>query len=98
MGKLIANMTIRALLDGERVEFEPGEEVTGLPDHDVRELKASGALYDEAEEAAASRRIAADDRKARAAFDAERQAVIEKRESTATPPADEKTDADAAAK
>lgn len=89
MGKLIAMMTIRAIVDGKRVEFEEGDEVTGLAPHDVRALKGSGALIDESEQAALARRSTQEERKARAQFEAERQSFIEARESTEVPPAED---------
>ncbi|MDN7533858.1 hypothetical protein [Burkholderia orbicola] len=91
MGKLIANVRVDTVVDGKRVSIAAGEEVTGLSAHDARELKLSGLIYDEADEARAVRERKQDEREARAEFEAERQAVIEARESTQVPETDEKS-------
>ncbi len=91
MGKLIANVRVDTIVDGKRVSIAAGEEITGLSAHDARELKLSGLIYDEAEEARAARERKQDERDARAEFDAARQAVIEARESTEVPETGEKS-------
>ncbi|WP_175841641.1 hypothetical protein [Burkholderia arboris] len=91
MGKLIANVRVDTIVDGKRISIAAGEEVSGLSAHDVRELKLSGLIYDEADEARAARERKQDEREARAEFDAARQAVIEARESTEVPETDEKS-------
>jgi hypothetical protein len=91
MGKLIANVRVDTIVDGKRVCIAAGEEVTGLSTHDTRELKLSGLIYDEADEARAAWERKQDEREARAEFDAARQAVIEARESTEVPEVDDKS-------
>ncbi|WP_175716547.1 hypothetical protein [Burkholderia anthina] len=94
MGKLIANMRIDVFIDSERVSIPPGGEVTGLSPHDVRELKASGALYDEGEQADVDRKRSQDERKAQAAFQSERRAVTEAKKSREVPTTVEKSKAE----
>jgi hypothetical protein len=65
MSKLIAMVATAVLIDGQRTIIQPGQELPELPEHDVQELKASGAAKDPAEvasadEAAAITRVAAD--------------------------------------
>lgn len=63
--KLIATILIVAHIEGKRTEIKPGEEVKGLSDHDVAQLKRLGSLRDMDEEQAdaqadADKRAAAD--------------------------------------
>jgi len=65
MSKLIAMVATAVLIDGQRTVIQPGKELPALPEHDVQELKASGAAKDPAEvasadEAAAMTRVAAE--------------------------------------
>ena len=80
--KLFAVVATAVLLDGVRTIIQPGEELPSLPEHDERELLASGAAEDPAtiaaEEKAAQREQAA----AEADFEASRQAVQQAQAST----------------
>jgi hypothetical protein len=65
MSKLIAMVATAVLIDGQRTVIQPGQQLPALPEHDVQELKASGAAKDPAEvasadEAAAMTRVAAE--------------------------------------
>jgi hypothetical protein len=64
MSKLIAMVATAVLVNGQRTVIQAGEELPELPEHDVKELMASGAAVDPAkvkneEEAAALTRVAA---------------------------------------
>lgn len=81
---LKANVRVVAYVDGERVEFQPGEEVTGLHPHDIAELKASGAIEDSNETARAEDRADREAKQAQADFEAQRAAVTAQLESIQT--------------
>lgn len=66
----------------ERKEFKPGEEVTGLSDHDERELLKMKALIDTDREEASDQYDAMRAEHAQREFERERQAVLQKRGST----------------
>lgn len=57
MSKLIALVAIAMLVNGERTEVQPGDEVTGLSPADADELKRIGSVQDD-EELAADRKAA----------------------------------------
>lgn len=84
---LIAKVHVTAWKDGQKVVFAPGEEVTNLSEHDIKELKRMGALEDEAETAKAAKKEAAEAKKAGAEFQAERAAVQAAADSVKTGPA-----------
>ncbi|MEN2386450.1 hypothetical protein [Comamonas sp. A7-5] len=65
-----------------RKEFKPGEEVTGLSDHDERELLKMKALADTDREEASDQYDAMRAEHAQREFERERQAVQQQREST----------------
>lgn len=68
-----------------RKEFEPGTEVTGLSDHDERELLKMKALTDTDREEASDQYDAMRAEHAQREFERERQAVLQKRGSTEPP-------------
>ncbi|EFI60746.1 MULTISPECIES: hypothetical protein [Comamonas] len=87
---LIAKILIVASAVGadgkaERKEFKPGEEVTGLSDHDERELLKMKALTDTDREEANGQYDAMRAEHAQREFERERQAVLQKRGSTEMP-------------
>lgn len=84
MSKLIALVTVLAVVDGVRQEFPAGSELPELPEHDVKELKRMKAVEDVAETAAADKATARADAKAGAGFQAERKAIQEANASTQT--------------
>lgn len=73
--KLIAIVPILTVVNGDRVEIQPGEEVTDLHPSDVKYLKDNGCIYDEDEKAAAAKAAAKDEKKAGTEFAEERKAV-----------------------
>lgn len=79
---LIVASTVGA--DGKTVrkEFKPGAEVTGLSDHDERELLKMKALADTDREEASDQYDAMRAEHAQREFERERQAVLQQREST----------------
>lgn len=81
---LIALVTLRLLIDEERVEIQPGDEVPAdaLNEHDQRELIASGAIEDTDATAAAIKANKKDAAEASAEFAAARQRVTAAAEST----------------
>lgn len=72
---LKAKTRIKAHVNGEVVEFAIGQEVKGLSEGQVTELKASGALEDTVELAKAEKVAAQAQDKALDAFMAEREAI-----------------------
>lgn len=82
---LIVASTVGA--DGKTVrkEFKPGAEVTGLSDHDERELLKMKALLDTDREEANDQYDAMRAEHAQREFERERQAVLQKRGSTEPP-------------
>jgi len=75
MSKLIALVTVVAMVDGKRQEFAPGSELPELPEHDVRELKRMGSIEDLDETAAQNKAQAKSSAQANADFEKERQAI-----------------------
>lgn len=75
MSKLIAVVAVAVLIAGERIKFEPGEEVTGLNAVDTAELKRIGSIQDEDEVAAANKTAAAAENKASREFAKARKEV-----------------------
>lgn len=85
MSKLIALVATAVIINGERTTIEPGQDLPELSEHDARELVASGAASNPADDAAldkADKRAAA---KAGAEFEAARQRVRQEQASTAKP-------------
>ncbi|MGY8903722.1 MAG: hypothetical protein ACKVIH_04145 [Burkholderiales bacterium] len=80
--KLIALIAITALIDGTRITFAPGDEVTGLSSHDIAELKASGALECEEEKAAEQKKADRTEKAAAKEFADARKAVQAHQAST----------------
>jgi hypothetical protein len=72
---LIAKVQVTAWKDGEKVFFQPGDEVTGLSEHDIGQLKRMDAIEDEAETAKAAKRAAAEAKKDGVEFQVARAAV-----------------------
>lgn len=57
---LIALVTVVAMVDGQRREFQPGDDVTEeLHPHDIEQLKKVGAIEDTGETNAAAKAAAA---------------------------------------
>ena len=79
--KLIAKVTVLALVDGKRVEIPPGDELPELPAHDVEQLLAMDAIEDADAVAAAAKAAAKDERDGLKEFEAARQAVMARAES-----------------
>ena len=71
---LKAKTRIKAHVNGEVIEFAIGQEVKGLSDGQVAELKASGSLEDTVELAKAEKAEGQAAAKALEAFEAEREA------------------------
>lgn len=72
---LKAKTRIKAHVNGEVIEFAIGQEVKGLSEGQVAELKTSGALEDTVELAEAEKVAAQAQGKALDAFMAEREAI-----------------------
>lgn len=72
---LIAKVTVVAMVAGQRKEFQPGEVLPELHEHDVASLKAMGAIEDTAETEAAGKAAKAAEKKAAKEFDEARKAV-----------------------
>jgi len=85
MPKLIAKVTVTAIVDGVRQDFQPGAELPDLPAHDVAELKRIGSIEDLDETAAAEKDQARVDKKAAADFTREKKAITAAQESIAPP-------------
>jgi len=83
MPKLIALVAIHTFVEGERVVIEPGEEVVGLPQIEVDELKLSGSLKDSDEEAAAEKAETKAATQAGGAFKAEKKREQERQAAAA---------------
>lgn len=75
MSKLIALVAVAVMLEGVRQVIAPGDELPELADHDVQELKKSGAIKDMAEEADAERATAKAEKAASADFEREKKAI-----------------------
>jgi hypothetical protein len=82
---LKALVTVVAMVDGMRVEFEPGSELPALHPHDVVALKEMGAVEDSVDSEAAEKRSDAALKAAAKDFDAERKAVTAAKKSSAAP-------------
>ena len=87
MSKLIARVVVTVMVDGARRDFQPGEELPDLPEHDVTALKAMGAAEDPDETAQAEKALAAKERRAQADFKSARAAVQAQQQSIAPPTA-----------
>lgn len=72
---LIAKVTVVTMVDGERKEFQPGEELPKLHPHDEANLKAMGAIEDTGETEKAAKVSAAASKKAAKEFEDARKAV-----------------------
>ena len=83
--KYIALVAVAVLLDGARKIFEPGEEVTGLHEVDIAELKKSGCIEDQQDVAKANKADAKAEADADAEFAAARATVLARQESTEAP-------------
>ena len=82
--KLIAVVATAVLLDGVRTIIQPGEELPSLPEHDERELLASGAAENPAAIAAQEKAAKREQAAAEAEFEASRHAVQQAQASTAS--------------
>jgi len=80
--KLIAMVATAVMVAGQRTVIAPGGELPDLPEHDERELLASGAAKDQAQEAAQVRQDERQAASAQRAFEAERDAVRSAQAST----------------
>lgn len=72
---LIAKVTVVTMVEGQRKEFQPGEELPKLHGHDVASLKAMGAIEDTAETDKADKAAKAAEKKAAKEFEEARKAV-----------------------
>ena len=72
---LIAKVTVVAMVDGERREFQRGGAHRDLHEHDVTSLKSMGAIEDPADAAAAQKEKKAAEKESAAEFEAARKAV-----------------------
>jgi hypothetical protein len=75
MAKLIAVTMVIAHVQNKRIQFKPGDEVTGLAAHDVAELKRLGSVRDTADEEAAAKKAEEQQAAVQAAFAATRAAL-----------------------
>lgn len=93
--KLIALVTVLAVVNGIRQEFPPGSELPELPEHDVQELKRMNAIEDVSETMADNKATAKSLELAQADFERERQAIVASNasieEAPAASPAADKT-------
>jgi len=80
---LIAKVTVVTMVDGQRKEFQPGEELPGLAAHDVDSLKAMGAIEDTAETEKSAKAAAAAEKASAREFEAARKKVKAAQESIA---------------
>ena len=83
--KLIALVTVVAIVEGVRQEFRPGSELPELPEHDIKELKRMGAIADPVEQALADTVAVKAAKKDAGEFQRERAAITAAQASTATP-------------
>lgn len=81
---LIAKVLVVAMVAGERREFQPGESLPDLHEHDVASLKAMGAIEDTADVAAEQKEKKAAEKESAAEFEAARKAVQSAAASTGT--------------
>ena len=81
---LIAKVLVVAMVDGERREFQPGESLPDLHEHDVASLKSMGAIEDTADVAAEQKEKKAAEKESAAEFEAARKAVQSAAASTGT--------------
>jgi len=81
---LIAKVTVVTMVDGQRREFQPGEQLPALHAHDVASLKAMGAIEDTGETEKAAKVSAAAAKKAAKEFEDARKLVHAADESTDT--------------
>lgn len=72
---LIAKVLVVAMVDGERREFQPGDALPDLHEHDVASLKAMGAIEDTADAVAEKKEAKAAEKESAAEFEAARKAV-----------------------
>jgi len=80
---LIAKVAVLTMVDGQRKEFQPGEELPELAPHDVEALKQMGAIEDTAETAKADKARKAEEKAAAKEFDTARAAVAAEQASIA---------------
>lgn len=73
--KLKALVTVDVFVKGERTQFAPGDEVTGLNKVDIEDLIASGSIEDTEATAAAAKKAEAAEKKASKEFADARKAV-----------------------
>lgn len=83
MSRLIALVTVAAIVDGVRQDFAPGSELPKLSAHDTAELKRMGSIEDLDETAAAEKAAGRANAKAAGDFADEKKAVIAAQASTA---------------
>lgn len=81
--KLIAKVTVLALVDGKRVEIPPGDPLPELPAHDVEQLLAMDAIEDADAVAAQAKADAKAEREGLKGFEAAREAVQAQAQSIA---------------
>lgn len=81
--KLIAIVTVLALVDGQRKEIQPGEPIPDMHPSDVKYLKDNGCIYDEDEKLAAEKAAAKDEKQAGKEFTEARKAVQAAQEAIA---------------
>lgn len=85
MPRLIAVVTVIAIVQGVRTTFAPGSELPELPAHDVAELKKMGCIKDLDKTEAADKAAVRADRKAGADFEREKKAIVSAQQSIAPP-------------
>ena len=73
--KLIAKVTVDVFVKGVRTQFAPGEEVIGLSRVDVADLKTVGAIEDQDETDAATKKDELAEKKAGKEFADARKAI-----------------------
>lgn len=79
----IALVNVALIVNGERVNFKPGDTLPTLPQHDVEALTASKSIKDSADESNAARASASEQRKGDQEFQEARSRVLAETESTA---------------
>ena len=81
---LIAKVNVLMMVAGVRKEFQPGEELPELPEHDVAALKAMGAIEDSGEAEKSAKAAAAAEKAAGKEFAEARRKVQAEQASIAT--------------
>lgn len=82
---LIAKVVVVTMVDGQRKEFQPGEELPELAPHDVEALKQMGAIEDTAETEKATKADAAAEKVAGKEF-AEAKKKVKAEQASIAPP------------